>query len=373
MDRRNRGSEINWAALTLYGSSFIRVLLKHFGYVLDNGVVLVTDNEMAARRFVSEYCLKTKGNGVHIQKVNQREQSLENFQCGFVIMQKGIKDEKINDFLFAQTFLPVLVVGGMLPESLKAERYIFRLKKEDIEEVMSNEFSIQILEFYNYIVKNVNEVCNIIANLDTSILLTEYVGEIGEKNIYSIFAGIGTIYAAFLRKNYSERKSINFLESYMQETKERLHYMAEFACGVEIPEMLSSLVWEYIENNKRILVADIEEIDGKIYAALKSGSVVLFDEKFYYFPPKLLIKICQPFLETVSVPELKRRLRDEGIIYCNSADYTVKKDIVNVYGGKERPRFIWIKKDVLLSPDNLMLENVFSGNEGGKEECREIM
>ena len=309
-----------------------------------------------------------------IQKVNQKEQSLDNFQCGFMIMQKGLKDEKINDFLFTQTFLPVLVVGGMLPEAFKADRYIFRLKKQDVEEVMSNELSTQIVGFQKFIVSNVNKVCQIIENLDTSILLSEYEGEIGEKNIFSIFAGIGTIYAAYLRENFSERKSLNFLDSYMQETKKRLYYMAEFACGVEIPEMLSSLVWEYMENNKTILVADIEEINGKIYAALKSGSVVLFDEKFYYFPPKLLIKICQPLLETASEPELKRRLRDEGIIYCNSADYTVKKDIVNVYGAKERPRFIWVKKDVLLSPDNLMLENIFfRRNEGGKEECTKVM
>ena len=362
MGKCNEGSEINWITLTLYGSSFMRVLFKHFGYVLDDGMILVADNEMAARRFITVYCSKTNGNGVHIQKTTQKKQSLENYQCGFWVMQKGIKDEKINNFFFAQTFLPVLVVGGMLPESLKAERYIFRLKKEDVEEVMSNEFSIQILGFYDYIVNNVNEVCNIIANLDTSILLTEYVGEIGERNIYSFFAGIGTIYAAYLRRNYSERKSMDFLESYMQETKERLHCMAEFACGVEISEMLSSLVWEHISKNKEILVADIEEIDGKIYAALKNESAVLFDEKFYYFPPKLLMKICQPLLETASEPELKRRLRDNKIIYCNSADYTVKKDIVNVYGGEERPRFLWVLKEAILSPDNLGLEDVFDND-----------
>ena len=51
MGKCNEGSEINWITLTLYGSSFMRVLLKHFGYVLDDGMILVADNEMAARRW----------------------------------------------------------------------------------------------------------------------------------------------------------------------------------------------------------------------------------------------------------------------------------------------------------------------------------
>ena len=150
--------------------------------------------------------------------------------------------------------------------------------------------------------------------------------------------------------------------------------ISEFASGMELLEILSSLVWGNLYDNEDIFVADIEKINIAIYDALRENSAVLFDEKFYYFPPKLLINICQPLLETASEPELKRRLRDEGIIYCNSADYTVKKEIVNVYGAKERPRFILVKKEALLSLDNLMLEDVFAiRNEGEKEGCIEVM
>ena len=195
-----------------------------------------------------------------------------------------------------------------------------------------------------------------------------------EKIIFSVLAGIGAIYAAYLRKKYPERYVVDFLVKYIDETKKRLQDISEFASGMELLEILSSLVWGNLYDNEDIFVADIEKINIAIYDALRENSAVLFDEKFYYFPPKLLINICQPLLETASEPELKRRLRDEGIIYCNSADYTVKKEIVNVYGAKERPRFILVKKEALLSLDNLMLEDVFAiRNEGEKEGCIEVM
>lgn len=356
--------EINWTALTVFGSSFLRIPLIHYGYQLEDGLILVADDERMARRFVTGYCAGTNGNGVCFQKT-QKVQCLENYQCGFLIMKKGLKEEKIVDFLFQRTFLPIFVVGGILPESLKVDRYIFRLKNEDVDEIYDKKTASKIRGFYTYIVENIAEVCSILEEMESSILLNEY--EENEKIAFSVFAGIGTIYGAYLRRNHSERQVKIFLEKYIKETKERLRHMEEFACGVEIPEMLSSLVWEYIEDNKGILVADIEEIDGRIYSALKSESVILFDDKFYYFPPKLLIKICQPLLETASEPELKRRLRDEKIIYCNSADYTVKKGIINVYGGKERPRFLWVSKDAILSPDNLRLEDVFCDDREGGE------
>ena len=90
---------------------------------------------------------------------------------------------------------------------------------------------------------------------------------------------------------------------------------------------------------------------------------MLFDEAYYYFPVNLLTRICEPLLQTCSMPQLKRQLREESIIHCNSADYTVKKEVVLVYGVKETQRFIWVYKDKLLSPDNLRLEDVFANDE----------
>ena len=371
MERICGNGEIGWMTLTVYGSSFLRVLLKKYGYELEDGLILVADNEKMSRRFITQYCAKMNGNGVYVEKAKDAK-FIENFQAGFMIMQKGLKEENVDNFLFQKSFLPILMVGGILPESLKSDRYNFRLKEKDVDEIYDEKMISKIVEFTDYIIENVKEVCAVLEKNSSSIFLTEYKGN--EKIIFSVLAGIGAIYAAYLRKKYPERYVVDFLVKYIDETKKRLQDISEFASGVELFEILSSLVWGNLYDNKDIFVADIEKINVAIYDALRENSAVLFDEKFYYFPPKLLINICQPLLETASEPELKRRLRDEGIIYCNSADYTVKKEIVNVYGAKERPRFILVKKEALLSLDNLMLEDVFAiKNEGEKERCIEVM
>ena len=86
------------------------------------------------------------------------------------------------------------------------------------------------------------------------------------------------------------------------------------------------------------------------------------------------MEICKPLLATMSETELKKRLKSEGIIKCDSADYTSKKTICSEYDQKERIRLLWVYKEKILSPDNLQLEDVFTkNNEGGNEECTEIM
>lgn len=123
MEKSNRKNKIGWMPLSLYGQSFLKFIMKDYGYVMDEGNVLVANNDTLARRFVAEYCAKTCGNGIKI--VDIKRCNLYNFQCGFCHFQKGIKAEQSLEFLARNDFLPVIVVGGLLPEYLKTDRYIF--------------------------------------------------------------------------------------------------------------------------------------------------------------------------------------------------------------------------------------------------------
>lgn len=359
MERLCQENEINWITLTIYGASFLKVLMEDYGYAFEDGMILVTDSEMDARRFVSGYCHKIDANGVQISKMSKKDIMLEDYQCGFLIYKKGMKEENMATFLFEQQFFPILVAGGILPDYLREDRYIFRIRKEDLEAVYSKQVKSKIAEFYLFLINNVEEVCMILSNLNTSILVTEYCGRESEKNIFSIFAGIGKIFAAFLRQTYSERKAIDFLNMYIQETKERLQQMKDFSSGEELTVTISYLVWEFLDNHKEIFVSNIREINELVYQALRDNSAILYDEDFYFFPPSLLMEICEPLLQTASEPELKRRLREDGIIHCNSADYTIKKNLYNVYGARECKRMIWVHKEHLYSAENLCLEDQF--------------
>lgn len=274
-------------------------------------------------------------------------------------MKKTVSEEEAIDFLFEKDFLPVIICGGLFPEYLQCNHYIFRLKGADIEYIMSQNFADEMLQFFTFVTDNVTEICRELKRLKNSIAVTEYAGVDEYRRIYNFFISVAVIYGAYLRVNQTERVVHDFFETYKNETMEQIERIQEFGSGVILSEMIASLVWQYLDGAKDVVLADLEELDTKADAAIRQERAILFDKKFYYFQPRLLMEICESLLQASSETDLKRRLREEGIIYCNSTDFTVKKVIYNVYGVSERKRFFWIYKEALLSPDNLRLEDIF--------------
>lgn len=357
MDKYSKNGQVKWLPLTLYGSSFLRFILEHHGYVLDEGIVLVADDEMQARQIVSVYIQNFK-NGRDVQGWKRRRQHLENYQCAFLKLERRHTEPEVLDFLDEKDFLPVVICGGILPEYLRSAHYVFRVGKEDLAAIRSPQFVEDIGCFQDYILGHIPEVCNNVGELESSIAFEEYEGGEELKGIFSVFIGAARIYAMYLRQTDSERGSVDFLKKYVAELKWRLAQMTEFASGSEIPEMLSELVWDYLETHPEIPIVDEDYIDGRGWKHIEMRKAIVFNEKFYLFPPQLFMEICEPLLQNMSEPELKKVLKAEGILYCNTADYTVKKTLTNVFGAKERVRFLWIGKEFLLSSDNLYLEDV---------------
>lgn len=350
---------IGWIPLVIYGSSFLRALLMEYGYALDEGLILVADSEAQSRRFIGTYCESTGGNGYRMKTWNSRSIKPGNYCCALLPLKKSNREEAIEDFLSEQDFVPIVVAGGLLPEYLRTDRYIFRLGKEDVKAVSSVEFAEKIRGFRNFITKKISTMCKILERAKSSIILTEYDGDEETQQIFSACVVIALIYAEYLRETKTEREIADFLSDFVSETREKIQKMSEFASGEELPEMLSALIWEVVSSDEKIKVVDITLVNGTAYTSLKEKSAILFDDKFYYFPPELFLKICEPLRQTASTTQLKKRMRKDGIIHCNSADHTVKKEITNVFGAKETQRFIWVYKEYLLSEDNLRLEDVF--------------
>lgn len=362
MERYHASHKIEWLPLTVYGTSFLRFVFRKQGYELDEGIVLIADKEVQARQMILKYIQNAK-NGCPVPAWKKRKKYPENYECGLLCVGKNHTEEEIGEYLLERDFLPIVISGGFLPEYLRETHYIFRVKATDLTFIASSEFSTDMTNFKEFVIKHIPEVCKCIEELDSSLAVESYDGEYEFKDIFTVFAGIAYVYALYLRQNSSERQVKEFVEDYIVELKRRLKQMGEFAAGHEIPELLTELVWKYIENHQEVEVLDEKHLDGRGWKVVQNQTAILYDNKFYYFPPKLFVQICSPLLQTMSEPELKRTLKSEGIIHCNSADYTVKKNLVNVFGVQERIRFLWVRKEKLLSEDNLYLENVFADNE----------
>lgn len=378
MARYNRKGKINWLILTLYTGSFLRFLMEDLGYVLEEGIVLIADNEFQARQFISGYSKNIQDSGFKVENSKKQKFQIPNYACGFLYLRNGINENDVLDFLEEKDFLPVVVCGGFLPQYLRDSHYIFRLKTEEMEALSDKNTPKKIERFREFIINHVPYICEMIAGLEKCIVVFEYKVPTEMKELFSVFLGISRIYAFYICMTESEREMIDFFNSYIKESKERIEKIQDFADGEEIPELLSKLVWEYLYKHKEVYIVDVYNIVGEAYTAIYKKSAIIFDDKYYWFPHELFMRICEPLLQTMSQPELKRRLREEGILYCNSADYTVKKCLANSYGVTDRIRVLLVHKDCLLSPENLRLEDFFeviSENKKNEEEsiCTEVI
>lgn len=348
---------INWLPLALFGASFMRPVLEDFGFNLDEGLVLVADNEKEAKRFVS-LCMKNMDNCCKVISWNRRNKKPYNHCFAIMLLEQTHKEMEVIRFLSESDFLPIIVVGGAMPEYLRQRMYLFRIGKQDID-TMENDFGAKkIAEFKNYIISKISVICCDLENLPTTIGWEEYDGPTEMRGIYAVFLAIGISYKKYLRTMQSERYVNDFFHSYLQESLERIKLIPDFSSGEELAEGLSEAIWTYL-SEKDIVLVDVENIEGRAWQLYSACKVILYDSKFYYLPTKMFREICWPFLQTISEPELKKQLKENNILYANTLDYTVKKQITTVFGNTERPRMIWLFKERVFSHENILLEDMF--------------
>ena len=359
MERYFEKSEIRWLPLTIFVAGYCRYLFKTCGYHLDRGMVLVTDSEIQARQFITLYCEGPSSNGVLINNRTRKKKHPENFQVGLLVIQKQSIETEIEDFLSEGGFLPIAVCGGILPEYLRENHYIFRVHRKDLEEMSNSLWWENINKLCSFIIENPLRVCERVRRIERMDTIPQCKNMVEMRYIFRFLQGVFMVYSEYLIETEMESKVKEFMGKYCKEMLCRIEGFVNFASGEEITRYFSELVWEYLLKHSNVLVSSEEDICGKETMALEKENIIFFDEKFYFFPLKLLMKICEPLLQNKSEPELKKLLKSEGILYCNSSDYTVKKTLTNVYGAKVRPRFLWVYKEYLLSPDNLRLEDVF--------------
>ena len=65
-------------------------------------------------------------------------------------------------------------------------------------------------------------------------------------------------------------------------------------------------------------------------------------------------------------------MKEEGLMSCNSVDFTVKKQFTTVSGITERLRVLRIDKEKLMSEENLLLEDIYYHNDAKGDERNEL-
>lgn len=328
----------------------LRYLFVNSGMGLEQGLLLVVDNNQQADQFV-EYLSRQFDYIMKVEKPKQVE--LRNYMMGIMSARRKSVDT-LSGFLYEDGFFPVIVFGGCVPEELRTETYIIRMTKGDINKMKHKKFTDNVLEMEDYIFNNGQDISKLIKEIIA--LRKEKGNNYGNlQNFYLNVSICGDILCRLMPEQYREP----IQTQYASEASKWIRQIGEFAGGIDIREAISDSFWEYLKNEThRVWLADRDNLTEENSQMAQYQECILYDDDFYYCPESLLAKICSELLSIYSLRELKQKMEEEGVLYSDqSADYT-SKITFRFPSGSKRMRMIKLDKKYFISDNNEFPEQV---------------
>lgn len=350
--------------LAIYGK--VKFVVENKGYPIEQGIVLVADNEQKAAQFQEHFC-RVFDNVAVYQKWNNKSEKPDNYFVG-VMLARGKKIQQLQDFLMERDFLPVVITGNILPDSLRTDTYIMRITDVTVKALENPLISKILLQIgdkctyeIDYLLKKINEI-------NQEISYEHIMDE--RRNLYFGFMLCGKILFEALPEASEKESDTELWITYLKQTEKILYLMDDYAGGIDVVEAIVEAIFDYIRNtNKRVTVIDRGCITKNDAESLEKQESILCDEMYYYIPQRLFTEMCRSVLGIWSVCELKKKACDLNILVSdNSADNTCKIT-VNIGNQKKRLRFLKVVKECFLSRDSEGLEGVYE-NKNKRGEYR---
>ncbi len=334
-----------WIILTIAIGAFCKFPIKHFDYDANKGFILVADD--ATQAFLLEDTLIRVLKAKTMADWRSQKIHIGNFEAVVARYSKLEKMAVLQEFLLQKDFLPILIVGGIIPEGLGEYAYVFRFKG-DAEQILQSEKLAASLQ--KEIKENLSEILNKLKALKTS-----------KWNLWfrypncKYFIALGTIIAICLRLENDEIYVDHWLRWYLLTGRKFINEQERLQELYNVQQAVKACVVRAV-NKEEILFCSLDCMDKE-----SEKKQVFFDENFYYFPEKDLKEICKPLTDTVSFLQLKREMLDCGMLVCDNAknNFTLKVELYDQASNqKRRFRFLKICKDLLIEPGDIPLEDI---------------
>lgn len=323
-----------------------RIPLELSGYRLEKGFILIFEDDAAVAK-AQEIFLQIW----HARKATtkQEREELCNFEIGLRRYGRYDSAKEIETFLQEKSFLPVVLVGGVLPEELIETGYVFYIERmfENIEDVI-DEF-----KKLDQLIDNINVLNYIIQNAENSVLMDKYKRNDGYAWCMKAFVVTAELWGSILQKDLSEMEVRDLKDEYCETLFDRLDQMDDLYGVADVEEAVKYFIIKYLDRHPRIRFINVTE------ATCEANDSVLYDDDIIYFPETMLKEACEPVKESISFLQLKKEMEESGIIICNATkkhNYTVKKSIFDSKKGKSRRiRFVKIVRKKLQLQDGIDL------------------
>lgn len=331
---------------------FCRFLFQNNGYDLEKGLVLVTDDDCHAQQVID--AILTTVDSREMRHLSSKVEKPFNYEIGLHLYRKYDKEQEILEFLVEKRFTPLVIVGGILPEFLEENSYMFRfdLRGSDIRD-----FADMYKKMKNEVLSHLEHLMYEISNFKSSKLLKQIEIDESYQRCFEIFALTGKVWQLVLRESNDEETAERWLNSYCEASATTLRKMDDL-CGLcDISEVIRKCVVTYVMKND-VKMMEFHTITGDS----DSIETIWYDADYYYFSESFLKKICKPLQNTVSFQQIKTELYEAGILVCNNIknrNFTVKKSCFDIQTGCERRiRFLKLVKQELFSDEGMELEEL---------------
>lgn len=344
-----------WSIEMIAELAFVQEPMRFYGYGMDKGIILIADDEESA--LAIKIMLEDHMDAVGVKLKSRKENQPLNYQMGVHVYNRLDDERKVMDFLEEQEFLPIVIAGGMIPEILIGRGYTFRCTATEKDFMEAKK---RYKSFTDFTKRNASVVCDLIKRISK---LSDMIEDPQKK------------YQKYQRIVKSLMTVIFIWSSIYEE-----HGREKEKIGRE-EERLKALIWRAIETMERndgtydvqepVKKCFIEQVSKGEMGISQLGedsetdvieNHISYDDDFYYVTDSTLRTICAPLLKTVSFVKLKNEMVASGMVDCNDGNlknFTKKKLIWRSFGWQERVRFVWIKKEALMTKEGLFLEDIW--------------
>ena len=318
----------------------LRVPLQRAGYEIREGITLNLSNSEDVECVMD---LLHMYGAVEEQLQRGMNPQHSNDKMVVVVYQPYYKEERMRTFLACRNYLPVLVVGGIVPMQLRSFPNIVYVDTQKISYRYAREREKMYKDFINYTHTHTADMMKILNDFAEKGLEND-----GGSHLETALLNVANLfhtYAGDCCCEYDTRKADFILTKDMLKTMCRA--MADQEDGEVVLDLVRHTLKTFISRHAEIKFAALDEIEGELREAVAKKQAILFDDTFYYIPEGILRDAVAEQKLGISLPAIKYALQSEGILVCNGTknNFTVKKVIVNSFGEIRRERFLQIRRD----------------------------
>lgn len=331
--------------VSLFVMSMFRFPLKYWGYDGPDGLILLADDDIMAKRAVKR--LTRLLDAAEVRNFKKSELEIENYRLAVHLYRRGDSVEKLTEFLENSRCLAVVIVGGIIPEPLKGSAHIVRYKIVELPDELFqyDKMREKIIEDNERFLRCVQYFCQ---------LNDAQKPDEKKSDFYEFFWVVMRLIVKIL-KPQSDCVFLKKLERLFWDFWEKSETNQDrFLDLYDVEDAVKACVIQAVEK-KVVEVSPLEDFTERI------DNYILYDDKSYFISESLLRRCCGPLERTVSFLQLKKELALSGILQSDRTEgnYTVKKVLYDATTGEERRlRFLRLNKEKFISDENLYLEEL---------------